>query len=256
MGKDDPKDISSILSQLPKLIDNEVVSEKEIEAKLLRAVLRNLEVKSEVNISNLPEFSTLLEEVKESLFEIPLSITSPHFSEKLELGGVVFCHLHTCKPDVEKMNRAYSNYLKAKEFLDVLPKLKEITDRFFSNYSVKDGVIREYGGKQKAWVFFTTMDDLFEDLDFHLNLASTLNGRYCVVVPTEKSLKNFIKFFREHSEKAKRAGLRIWVADPKKGTIDPFIGYPKDLSLIKNFNNPKIASIISSYWRIEVKELD
>ncbi len=251
-----PKDTSSILLELSKLIDNEIVSEKEIEVKLLRTILRNLKIESDIDTSNLPEFSTLLEEVKESLFEIPHSITSPYFSERLELDDVVFYHLHTRKPDAEKIKRAYDNYLKAKEFLDTLPKIKEITDRFFSGYSVEEGIIRKYEGRQKVWVFFTTMEDLFEDLDFHLNLASKLKGRYCVIVPTEKTPKNFIKFFKERSEDAKMAGLRIWVANPKNGTIDPFIGYPKDLNLIKNFKNPKIASLISSYWRSEVKELD
>ncbi len=252
--------LSSILSKLSKLIDNEIVSEKEIEVKLSRAILRSLgmesNVKFELNFTPLPEFSRLLEDVKESLFDVPHSISSPHFSEKFELEGIVFYHVHTCKLDAEKVERAYSNYLKARKFLDVLPKLKKVVDRFFSGYSVRDGVLRKYEGKQKTWVFFTTMDDLFEDLDFHLKLASKLKGRYSVIVPTEKTPKNFIKFFREHSEDAKRAGLRIWVVNAEDETIDPFIGYPKDLSLIKNFKNPRIASIISSYWRYEVKELD
>ncbi len=262
MANSIPSDISSILSELSKLIDNEIISEKEVEAKLFRAVLRSIIAESNFDNFNFdfsvfPDFLTLFEEVKESLFEIPHSITSPHFSEKFEIEGVIFCHLHTCKPDSKKIERAYTSYIKANEFLQILPKMKEITDKFFKGYLAKDGVIREYrGDKHTAWVFYSTMDDVFEDLDYHLRIAERLNGRYCIVVPVEKTPKNFINFFREHSEEAKKAGLRIWVVNPERGTIDPFIGYPKDLNLIKNFHNPRIASIISSFWRAEVKELD
>jgi hypothetical protein len=100
------------------------------------------------------------------------------------------------------------------------------------------------------------MDDVFEDLKHHLKLAEIHRGRYCVIVPVERSPKNFINFYRKHSEDAKKSGLRIWVANYKNMTVDPFIGYPKDLSLIRNFKNPRVASMISSFWRSDVREID
>ena len=117
--------------------------------------------------------------------------------------------------------------------------------------------MREYvKGKQRTLVFYSRMDEVFDDLNYHLSLAEKNAGRYSVIVPVEKTPKNFIIFYRRHAEDAKKSGLRIWVANPKSLTIDPFIGYPKDLSLIKNFKNPRVASIVSSLWRQEVRDMD
>ncbi|MBO8182448.1 MAG: hypothetical protein H0Z28_06615 [Archaeoglobus sp.] len=254
-------DLTKVLSELSNLLDNEIITEKEVEQKLQRVVMR-MAARSEFtgpefNLISELDFPSLFEDVKESLFEIPHSITSPHFSERFEIDGTVFCHIHTCKPDAENVQRALDNYRKAEEFLELLPKLKKITDNFFQGYTMKGDVIREYTkDKHTSWVFYSTMDDVFEDLDYHLKLAKKCNGRYCVVVPVERSPKNFINFYRRHSEDAKKAGLRIWVANHKSLTIDPYIGYPKDLRLIKNFKNPRVASMISSFWRAEVKDID
>jgi hypothetical protein len=242
--------LARVLLELSKLLNNEIVTEKEVEAKLYRALLRlppNLEI----------DPHSILEDVKESLFKIPHSISSPHFPERFELDSVILYYPHTLKLDEKKIKIALDNHRKAEKFLSVLPRIKEITDEFFKGYAVKDGIIRRYSkGKYTSWVFYSTLDDLSEDLPHHLKLAETLNAGYVVVVPTEKSPKNFINFYRKYSDEVKWVGLRIWVANPEKSTMDPFIGYPKDLSLLRNFKNPKVASMISSIWRAEVRKID
>jgi hypothetical protein len=247
--------LPEVLAELSKLLDNEIVTEKEVEVKLRRALLRLTSFN--LNFSSKFDFHSILERVKESLFKIPHSISSPHFPERLELDTLTFFYEHTCKPDEKKVEVALDNYRKAEKFLSVLPKLKEITDEFFKGYKLREGIVRRYSkGKYTSWVFYSTLDDLFEDLPHHLKLAETLNASYAVVVPVEKSPKNFINFYRRYSEEVKKAGLRIWVANPKNLTIDPLIGYPKDLRLLRNFRNPRVASMISSIWRAEIREID
>jgi len=234
-----------------RLRDREVVTEEEIRRIALRVMLEQFG-SEEVN-----EIDDLLSAVVESLCNEPVSVESLHYSERLSIEGVNFRHLHTCSPTEEKLNLAYQEWLKSKRFLESIDIMKEVTDRFFSGYSVNDGLIRLYRkNRYRYGVFYSIIDDVSQDISIHEHVAGSFNGEYVVVVPTEERLTSFIEFFKSHSERVKRAGFRIWVVNVEERTIDPFIGYPKDFLLLKGFKNPKIASQINSLWRSSIEEID
>lgn len=243
--------MNEIIKTLSEMLKKrEVVSREELERKAIRAVIKSKSVDA-LNVDY-----SLIQEIINSYIECPISLNCLYFSEKVEIGDVSFYHLHTSKPTREQFEEAYEEYIISKRFLDAIDGLDNIVDRFFNEYSVKEGVVREYSNnKHKYAVFFSLIDDVGEDLQSHLDFAKNYDGEYVIVTLTEKNPNPFIKFFKNHSEKIKAANIKIWVADVDRDCIDPFIGYPKDFKLLKGFKNPKLASIINSLWRVKVDEV-
>lgn len=233
------------------LINREVVTCEEIERKAIRAILRSKGVEA-LDISE-----EVLQEIKSSYVECPISAHSFHYSEEVEIENVKFYHLHHSKPVREDFEKAHSEFLISRRFLEASGKMKSVADKFFKDYKVSKGLIREYSkNNQKFAVFFSLLQDISEDLQAHLDFASKYSGEYMIVVPTEKTPKEFIEFFNQHSSEIKSANIKIWVADVDKESIDPFIGYPKDLKLLKRFKNPKLATHIESLWRQKEERID
>ena len=227
-----------------------VVSREELERKAIRMALRVLGLR----MSSFTEKD--LEEVVSSLIETPISVRSAHFSEKISISGVNFYHLHTKRPESRELELAYAEYLKSKKFLERLHDTMVSADSFFEGYTRKGYFLRFYTSVNRYAVFFSTITDLIEDSGLHLQLSSGFDGEYVVIVQTEDRPDEFVKFFKLHSEEFKRSNARVWVANPEKRTIDPFIGYPRDFRLLKRFKNPKIATQIQALWREKVEELD
>ncbi|RLI79517.1 hypothetical protein DRP05_03585 [Archaeoglobales archaeon] len=244
-------EIIKTLSEMLK--EREVTTREELERRAIRAVIKSKSIEA-LNLDY-----NLIEEIVDSYIECPVSLSCIHFSEKVEIGGVSFYHLHTTKPTREQFEEAYYEYTISKRLLDATDGLDKIINNFFSGYSVKEGVIKEYSNnKHKYAVFYSLIDDVGEDIQSHIEFAKEYkkyDGEYVIVTLTEKNPNPFIKFFKNHSEKIKAANIKIWVADVDKDCIDPFIGYPKDFKLIKGFKNPKLASIINSLWRVKVDDV-
>ncbi|WP_456368565.1 DUF6834 family protein [Geoglobus sp.] len=246
---DDIREVVRLVSE--KLAGKDVTTEDEIRRVALRAMLQHFGAR---HVSNVEE---VISAVVESLCDEPVSLHSLHYSEELKIDDLTFRHIHTCKPTRDQVEEAYDEFVASRKLLDSIPVMKEVTDRFFSGYEVKDGLIRVYSkGKNRYGVYYSTIDDVGEDIDTHVNVAGEFDGEYVVVVPTEDEVTHFLKFFARHSEKVKNAGFKIWVVNTKEKTIDPFIGYPKDFLLLKGFKNPKIATQINSLWRVHVENLD
>lgn len=239
-----------VIEALSKMLSGRVVvSEEELKRKALRAGLRVLGIE-------MKDFTKEdLKEVVLSFIDCPLSVRSAYFSEKICLNGVNFYHLHTVKPQPSDLEIAYYEYIKSKAFLEDLEKIMNATDRFFEGYAKEGYFLRLYSSNTKFAVFFTTISDLKEDAEIHIKIASGFDGEYVAVVRTEEKPTEFVEFFRLYSEKFKRNNAKVWVANAL-GSIDPFIGYPKDLKLISRFKNPRLASRINSLWREKVDELD
>jgi len=230
----------------------EVTTEKEVERIAIRAIFIALKERA-LNL----DAKSLIDEIKESFLTEPISLNSLHFPERAELEGLVFCHTHTCKPSREQFEDALYEYHKSARLLDNYQTMKGVVSNFFRGYQERDGLISEYlKGKYKYAVFFSLIDDLGEDLPHHLDFAEKYDGEYVVVTPTEDSIDPFLRFFKRHSEDVKRAGLKVWVVNTVDRTIDPFIGYPKDFLLLKGFRNPKLATMVNSWWRVSVEEID
>ena len=228
-----------------------IVTEEEVKRKAIRASLKVLKLEL-IDVD-----TELIEDVTCSFVECPISLKSLHFSERVRIGDVTFYHLHTEKPERDDFELAYMEYLQSKTYLDSFDVLVSTTDRFFDGYERKGKYLREYIKDDKRYVvFYSTISDVYEDINIHLSLNAEVEGEYAVVVHTERELGPFLKFFKMYSEDVKRAGMKIWVVNPKAKVIDPFIGYPKDFKLLSRFNNPKAAAMISSYWRVNVRELN
>lgn len=240
-----------MIETLSKMLSGRsVVTVEELKVKALRAMLRALGIK-------MVDFSSEdLEEIVCSYIDYPISLKSLHFSERVEVNGVELYHLHTKAPTKEEVALAYEESLRAKDFLSKLEKMLEVMDKFFEGYSKYGNYLRIYSKKNRYAVFFTTIRDCYEDAEFHANIAMDYDGEYVVAVKVENKLEEFLKFFRAHSEKFKKTNTKVWVINPEKMTIDPFIGYPKDLSLISRFKNPRFATQINSLWRVKVEEMD
>lgn len=240
-----------IVEELSKMLsERKVVTEEEVRRRAIRCALRVLGpqlVDADIE---------LIEDVACSLIDCPISLKSLHFSEKVKIGDIFFYHLHTEKPEKGDLELAYEEYIKSKRYLDSLEIMRGVTDNFFDGYSARGIYLRDYTKDRTYKVFYSTIEDVFEDVNYHLEMVDKVDGEYVVVVPTEKELNPFLKFFKRYSEDAKRTGLKIWVVNPEAKTIDPFIGYPKDFRLLKGFKNPKAAAMVSAYWRVDVRELD
>jgi len=68
-----------------------------------------------------------------------------------------------------------------------------------------------------------------------------------------ESPEPFIEFYKEKGRAIEEAGLQVWVANLEGGTIDPFIGYPKDINIYKQFKNPKLAMKVRAIWGMPAK---
>lgn len=244
---------AEIIARLSEILkERVVVSEEEVERLIYRVCLSVLKDEA-AGFGD----SNLVEEVKESLLKEPVTVNSLYFSEKIEVADAVFYHIHTCKPTREQLEFAYEEMLKSRRFLDQIDIMKRILDNFFTGYSVRDGIVREYAkGKYRYGVFFSLIEDVGEDVQHHIELAKKYAGEYVVVVPTESTPHPFIKFFKRHSEDVKKADFKIWVVDTQRESVDPFIGYPRDFSLLGRFKNPKLATNIASLWRVNVEEME
>ncbi len=243
---------TEVIEELSKMLHGRgVVSIEEIERKAIRAALRSL------GESALKVDKEFISTIISSFIECPISFKSLHFSEEVELNGVKFYHMHTYKPKAEDFEEAFREYEISKLYLERLNEMIGITDRFFNGYTASGYVLREYKrDKYRYLVFYSTIDDVCNDIEYHLKLSESINGEYVVVVTTESSCRPFYKFYKNFSEDVKKANMKIWVANTYSRTIDPFIGYPKDFTLLKGFKNPKLASIIGSYWRVKVEKID
>jgi len=240
-----------IIEKLSEMLSQRsVVTLEELKVKAIRASLKALGL----GVVNLEKEG--LDEIACSFVDCPLSLKSMHFSEKVEFNGVEFYHLHTKVPSREEVAFAYEEYVRAKDFLGKLEKMFETMDKFFVDYSKQGQYLRVYSKRNRYAVFFTTIRDCYEDVEVHTEIAKSYEGEYVVVVKVEDKLDEFLKFFKAHSEKVKRANAKIWVVNPDKMSVDPFIGYPKDLSLISRFKNPRFATQINSLWRVKVDEID
>lgn len=240
-----------IVEELSKMLsERKVVTEEEVKRKAIRCALKILGpqlVDGDIE---------LIKDVTSSLIDCPISLKSLYFSEKVNIGNILFYYLHTERPEKEDFELAYEEYLKSKRYLDSIEVMREVTDNFFDGYSARGKYLRNYSKDKSYKVFYSTIEDVFEDVNDHLEIVDKMDGEYVVVVPTEKELNPFLKFFKRYSEDAKRIGLKIWVVNPDARTIDPFIGYPKDFRLLKGFKNPKAAAMVSAYWRVDVREMD
>ncbi len=215
-------------------------SEEEVERLVERFALRR-----KINIKN---FKTT---IKKAIFEEPITL-SCFFPEKLEKMGVTLYSSHGVRDD-KSMKFALNRANRARRILDSYSIAKKILSRFFEVECIEDEPYFLFNRKYRYRVFISTVDELEEDLEYHL--INSKKDFYVVILLTESTPLPFIKFFKNYSEKV-RGNFMVWVMDVDREVVDPFIGYPPEGELINKFRNPKLATKIASLWRVKVRELD
>lgn len=86
-----------------------------------------------------------------------------------------------------------------------------------------------------------------------INVEKMGGGMVLVVPQHGESPEPFIELYKEKGHVIEEAGLQVWVANLEGGTIDPFIGYPKDINIYKQFKNPKLSMKVRAIWGMPAK---
>jgi len=178
----------------------------------------------------------------------PIFINLPKLDSVMNINDRIFHFVHTgnySDPDFEMAFKRYRDSEKEVRELVSL-NLKDPLMEFMegAGYAIAD----ESSGR----LAFAGPDD--QRLDFRIVpsiqdvvLVEGMEGSV-VIVPHAESPGPFIAFFQEKGKEAELAEIKVWVANMEQGTIDPFIGYPKDLAIYKQFNNPRMAMMVKTNW--------
>jgi hypothetical protein len=178
----------------------------------------------------------------------PIFINLPKLDSVMNINDRMFHFVHTGNYTDPDFARAYKKLQDSEKEVEELVRLnlKDLLVEFMggAEYHLAD----EYSGK----LTFAGPED--QRLDFRIfptiqdvELVEGMEGSV-VIVPHAESPGPFIAFFQEKGKDADLAEIKVWVANMEQGTIDPFIGYPKDLAIYKQFNNPRMAMMVKTNW--------
>jgi len=178
----------------------------------------------------------------------PIFINLPKLDSVMNINDRMFHFVHTgnyADPDFKMAFKRYQDSKKEVEELVSL-NLKDLLMEFMegAGYAIADEssgrlVFAGPGDKRLDFRIFPSIQEV--------ELVEGMEGSV-VIVPHAESPEPFIAFFRERGKDAEMAEIKVWVANMEQGTIDPFIGYPKDLAIYKQFNNPRMAMMVKTNW--------
>jgi hypothetical protein len=170
----------------------------------------------------------------------------PKFDSFINIKGRIFHFVHTKSHPKEDFETAYNLFLDAREEIRelVVLNLKDLLLDFMTSAGYR------LDENTRGNMVFSKNHDKRDCLIFpNISSADVDAIRDSVVlVPHGESPGPFIQFYQEKGRAAEDAGISIWVANLEEGTIDPFMGYPKDLEIYKQFKNPRLAMRIRSTW--------
>jgi hypothetical protein len=178
----------------------------------------------------------------------PIFINLPNLDSVMNINDRMFHFVHTGNYTDPDFALAFKRYQDSEGEIEKLVRqnLKDILVGFMAGagYAIADdssGRITFAGPEEKRLDFriFPSIQDV--------ELVEGMEGSV-VIVPHGESPGPFIAFFQEKGKAADMAEIKVWVANMEQGTIDPFIGYPKDLAIYKQFNDPKMAMMVKTNW--------
>lgn len=178
----------------------------------------------------------------------PIFTNIPKLDSAMQVNDVMFHFVHTGNYGDPEFAKAFSKYQKAEEELKALSSLnlKDLLVEFMdgAGYVLKE----DNSGK----LTFANSND--ERLDFRIfasiqevEIVDGMKGSVAIA-PHGESPGPFIDFFHEKGIEADKSEVKVWVANMEAGTIDPFIGYPKDMEIYKQFSNPRLALMVKDHW--------
>ncbi|MGC9514044.1 hypothetical protein [Methanocrinis sp.] len=178
----------------------------------------------------------------------PIFINLPKLDSVMKINDRMFHFVHTGNYADPDFALAFKRYQDSGEEIDELARLnlRDLLVEFMAGagYTPADGSsgrLAFAGPKGKRLDFW-----IFPSIE-EVELVEGMEGSV-VIVPHAESPGPFIAFFREKGEVAELAEIKVWVANMEQGTIDPFIGYPKDLAIYKQFKNPRMAMMVKTNW--------
>jgi hypothetical protein len=180
----------------------------------------------------------------------PIFINLPKLDSVMNINDRVFHFVHTgCYADPD-FARAFNQFKESEKEIEELVRLnlRDLLVEFMAKagYALADGStgsgkLTFAGSGEKRldfWIFPSIQD---------AELVEGMEGSV-VIVPHGESPGPFISFFQEKGKEAEEGEIKVWVANMEEGTIDPFIGYPKDLAIYKQFKNPRMAMMVKTNW--------
>jgi len=236
----------------------ELLREREIIARC-ELLLRTYDIVRSAKLSDKERMElckTVGERIAPSIFasimgKEPILFDLPVLDSYTQIDGRIYHFSHTKKYSKQAFADAAGMLLRS------LPELKIIlqqclVDRLtnFMNdagYTIRAQCRQELtfsAEKRNAKVFAVTS---VKSLDIN-NYNPEPGSDYIILVASSETLEPFMQFFQENGLAAEDKGLKIWIMNLEKGTIDPFIGYTTDLDIYNQFDNPRLAEMVRSNW--------
>ncbi len=192
-------------------------------------------------------YSSLEDAFFESITEMPISINSPQLQETHMWKGIQFHHSHTYQPIGKDYDDAIYRLRDFAKFYSP----EEIVREFFkkAGYTVKETEASKFLVEKAPFSIVVYLMDSINDLEEFIKEFKEEEIETVVLIPTGQTITPYMKFYREYSETVLSKNLKVWVINIFNGTINPFIGYPKDQEIIKQFENPNLGRIVARTWK-------
>jgi hypothetical protein len=178
----------------------------------------------------------------------PIFINLPKLDSVMNINDRMFHFAHTGGYTDPDFARAYEKFKSSEGELDGLVRLNlaDLLTEFMgrAGYALADGssgklTFNGPGDRRLDFRIFTTIQEV--------ELVEGMEGS-AVIVPHAESPGPFISFFQEKGKEVEEGQIKVWVANMEQGTIDPFIGYPKDMAIYRQFKNPRMAMMVKTNW--------
>lgn len=178
----------------------------------------------------------------------PIFINLPKLDSVMKINDRIFHFVHTGSYTDPDFALAFKKYQDSAEELEGLVRLNlaDLLTEFMgrAGYALADGSSGKltFAGPGDTSLDFRIFTSIHE-----VDLVEGMEGSV-VIVPHAESPGPFISFFQEKGKEAEEGEVKVWVANMEEGTIDPFIGYPKDMAIYKQFKNPRMAMMVKTNW--------
>jgi len=177
----------------------------------------------------------------------PIFMNLPKLDSAINVNDVLFHFAHTNNYGDPDFAKAFNRYQESQEVLKELIRLnlKDMLEEFMAGAGYT--LTNESSGKLTFTSGEKAMDfRIFSSIE-EVELVEGMEES-AIIVPHAESPAPFIAFFQEKGAEADKAEVKVWVANMETGVIDPFIGYPKDLEIYKQFKNPRLVLMVKERW--------
>lgn len=184
----------------------------------------------------------------ESIVGEPISVYSPNLTSKRNYLGETFYHYPTHDFLAAELEEAFNRLTKIRaggklgSIGDAVSSLLKKSGYEVESEAAAEGAaerrLKAAKGERKLDVLILSSINVAGDYADKMDEARD----YVIVIPTENTPAPFIQFCREKADDFAGKRLQIWVVDPAKKTVNPFLGYTHDDDIYRNFENPKLAA--------------